>query len=151
MILDPYIQSQSKDSKSDANILSNVEDFALFNTHTPAPEIIGLTNWINFSGVQSLDELKGKVILVDFWTYSCINCQRTLPYLQKWHERYADEGLVILGVHAPEFQFEKDPRNVMKAVQQFGITYPVAQDNDFKTWRNFKNQYRPAKYIIDAA
>ncbi len=114
-----------------------------------APELIGLTNWINSNPITSMNELRGKVVLVDFWTYSCINCIRTLPYLQTWHERYNNEGLVILGIHAPEFQFEKKIENVQKAVLEFGLTYPVVQDNDFELWRAYKNQYWPAKYLID--
>lgn len=114
-----------------------------------APELTGLTNWINSEPIESMDDLKGKVVLVDFWTYSCINCIRTLPYLQTWHERYSDAGLVILGVHAPEFQFEKKIENVRNAVEEFGLTYPVVQDNDFKLWRAYKNRYWPAKYLVD--
>lgn len=115
----------------------------------PAPELTGLQNWINSESIASLNDLRGKVVLIDFWTYSCINCIRTLPYLQSWHEKYADEGLVILGLHAPEFQFEKKIENVQKAVDEFGLTYPVVQDNDFKTWRAYGNRYWPAKYLID--
>lgn len=114
-----------------------------------APELTGLSNWINSEPIASMDELKGKVVLIDFWTYSCINCIRTLPFLQAWHERYADEGLVILGVHAPEFQFEKKIENVRRAVDDLGLTYAVVQDNDFKLWRAYNNHYWPAKYLID--
>lgn len=114
-----------------------------------APELVGLENWINSEPISSMEELKGKVVLVDFWTYSCINCIRTLPYLQSWHEKYEDDGLVILAIHAPEFQFEQKFENVQKAVEDFGLTYPVVQDNDFKTWRAYKNRYWPAKYLID--
>jgi thiol-disulfide isomerase/thioredoxin len=89
-------------------------------------------------------------VIIDFWTYSCINCIRTLPYLRQRHDRYADKGLVIIWVHAPEFQFEKDLDNVRQAVSDFGLLYPIVQDNDFQTWRNYDNHYRPAKYIIDA-
>ncbi|MGL5831500.1 MAG: cytochrome c biogenesis protein DipZ [Candidatus Altimarinota bacterium] len=114
----------------------------------PAPELVGLENWLN-SEPLSLESLKGKVVLIDFWTYSCINCIRTLPYLQSWEEKYADQGLVIIGVHAPEFQFEKKIENVRKAVLEEGLTYPIVQDNNFETWRAYKNHYWPAKYIID--
>lgn len=114
-----------------------------------APELIGLENWINSEPIDSIKDLQGKVVLVDFWTYSCINCIRTLPYLQSWHEKYADDGLVILGIHAPEFQFEQKPENVQKAVDEFGLTYAVVQDNDFETWRAYQNRYWPAKYLID--
>lgn len=120
-----------------------------FQENYPAPQLKGLQNWINSEGFSSMEELKGKVVLVDFWTYSCINCIRTLPYIQALHEKYANKGLVILGIHAPEFAFEKDIDNVQKAVENFGLTYPVVQDNDFQTWRNYKNRYWPAKYLID--
>ena len=115
----------------------------------PSPEITGITNWVN-SEPLSIAGLQGKVVLVDFWTYSCVNCVRTLPYITAWHEKYADDGLVILGIHTPEFEFEKDTNNVLDALDRFGIEYPVAQDNDFATWRAFENRYWPAKYIIDA-
>ena len=115
----------------------------------PAPELTGITNWIN-SDPLTLAELRGKVVIVDFWTYSCINCVRTLPYITDWNTKYAHDGLVIIGVHAPEFEFEKETKNVLDAVERFGIEYPVAQDNDFSTWRAFNNRYWPAKYFIDA-
>lgn len=114
-----------------------------------AKELNGLTNWINSEPINSMEELKGKVVLIDFWTYSCINCIRTIPHIQAWHEKYADEGLVIIGVHAPEFQFEQIPENVQKAVNNFGITYKVVQDNDFTLWKAYKNKYWPAEYLID--
>lgn len=114
----------------------------------PAPEIIPGGQWFNTEPLK-LSDLRGKVVIVDFWTYSCINCQRTFPYLKSWHEKYADKGLVIIGVHSPEFEFEKNPGNVEKALKDFGITYPVVQDNDFKTWRAYNNRYWPAKYFVD--
>lgn len=114
----------------------------------PAPELVGLENWINSKPLTKAD-LKGKVVLVDFWTYSCINCIRTQPYLEGWYETYKDEGFVVLGVHAPEFAFEKVPANVQKAVRQAKLTYPIALDNDFQTWSAFKNQYWPSSYLID--
>lgn len=113
-----------------------------------APEISGITHWLN-SAPLDRSALQGKVILIDFWTYSCINCIRTLPYIKAWHEKYKDQGLVIIGVHAPEFAFEGKRENVEKAIQKFGITYPVAMDNDFSTWKNYKNRYWPAHYLID--
>ncbi len=118
------------------------------NLHGPAPELVGIVNWIN-SKPLSIDQLQGKVVLIDFWTYSCINCLRTLPYLKKWDEKYRDKGLVIIGVHTPEFEFEKDPGNVAQAVEKLGIKYPVAQDNDYKTWKAYQNLYWPAHYLID--
>ncbi len=115
-----------------------------------APELVDITNWLNTDGKSiSLAQLQGKVVIIDFWTYSCINCQRTLPYLKAWHQKYADKGLVILGIHAPEFAFEHKIENVSQAVRDFGLTYPVGLDNDFATWRAYENRYWPAKYFID--
>lgn len=113
-----------------------------------APEIQGISRWIN-SEPLTIEELQGQVVLVDFWTYTCVNCIRTFPYLKSWHDRYEDDGLVIVGVHAPEFEFEKDYDNVLEATQTNGIAWPVALDNDFETWRNYSNRYWPAKYLID--
>jgi cytochrome c biogenesis protein CcdA/thiol-disulfide isomerase/thioredoxin len=113
------------------------------------PDLSGATAWINSSPL-TLPSLRGKVVLVDFWTYSCINCLRTLPYVKAWNEKYKDHGLVIIGVHTPEFPFEKDEANVRKAVKDLGVTYPVPMDNNYKIWRSFNNQYWPADYFIDA-
>lgn len=114
----------------------------------PAPNIAGIETWINSPPLQ-LSMLKGKVVLIDFWTFSCINCVRTLPYLKMYYQKYHDKGLVIIGVHTPEFEFEKNPDNVRRAVRIDGIQYPVALDNEFVTWRNFGNHYWPAHYLID--
>jgi cytochrome c biogenesis protein CcdA/peroxiredoxin len=114
----------------------------------PAPAIAGITDWIN-SPPLTIQSLKGKVVLIDFWTYSCINCLRTLPYLKAWYRQYHDQGLVIIGVHSPEFAFEQIPSNVKAAVARYGITYPVALDNNFVTWTNYHNHYWPAHYLID--
>lgn len=113
-----------------------------------APEFLENSAWLN-SAPLAMKDLKGKVILVDFWTYSCINCIRTLPYLIAWDKKYRDRGLVIVGVHSPEFEFEKDLQNVKRAVENFSIEYPVALDNKLSTWNNFSNQYWPAHYLID--
>jgi cytochrome c biogenesis protein CcdA/thiol-disulfide isomerase/thioredoxin len=113
------------------------------------PPLAGATRWFN-SPPLTRESLRGKVVLVDFWTYSCINCLRTLPYLKAWNEKYRDQGLVIIGVHAPEFAFEKDQNNVEQAIRDLGITYPVAMDNQFAIWNAYKNQYWPAHYLIDA-
>jgi len=113
-----------------------------------APEIIAGGAWFNTSPL-TLSQLKGKVVIIDFWTYSCINCQRTFPYLRKWWNTYKDKGLVIIGIHAPEFEFEKNEKNVMQAIKDFQLTYPIVQDNDFATWRAYNNNYWPAKYLID--
>jgi len=114
----------------------------------PAPEIGGIEAWINSPPLQ-LSQLKGKVVLIDFWTYSCINCIRTLPYLKEWYAKYHDKGLEIIGIHSPEFEFEHDLDNVKNAVKKDGILYPVALDNDFVTWQRFHNQYWPAHFLID--
>ena len=113
-----------------------------------APEFEKVTGFINTKPI-SLSELKGKVVLIDFWTYSCINCLRTTPYLVNWNEKYADKGLVIVGVHAPEFEFEKNFDNVKEAVKRLGIKYPVIQDNDKGTWNAYENQYWPREYLVD--
>ncbi len=113
-----------------------------------APEIVGIESWIN-SDPLTLEKLRGKVVLIDFWTYSCINCIRTLPYIKEWYKEYKDAGLVIIGVHTPEFEFEKKLSNVQDAVKSFDITYPVALDNTYSTWQNYSNHYWPAHYVID--
>ncbi|QSN64076.1 thioredoxin family protein [Caballeronia sp. M1242] len=113
-----------------------------------APEFTGIDNWFNSAPLQ-LKQLRGKVVLVDFWTFDCINCAHTLPYIKEWNARYRDKGLVVIGVHSPEFAFERDTGNLKKAIAKNGITYPVAQDNQFATWRAYGNQYWPALYLID--
>lgn len=113
------------------------------------PPLDGAVQWLNSSPLDA-QALKGKVVLVDFWTYSCINCLRTLPYLKAWAEKYRDQGLVVIGVHAPEFAFERNVGNVSKAMKDLGINYPVAIDNEFRIWRAFNNEYWPAHYFADA-
>jgi cytochrome c biogenesis protein CcdA/thiol-disulfide isomerase/thioredoxin len=113
------------------------------------PALEPATLWLN-SPPLTRDSLRGKVVVIDFWTYSCINCLRSLPYVKGWFERYKNYGLVVIGVHTPEFAFEKDPDNVRRAVHDLGINYPVALDNDYAIWREFSNQYWPAHYFIDA-
>jgi cytochrome c biogenesis protein CcdA/thiol-disulfide isomerase/thioredoxin len=117
----------------------------------PAPELTGITGWLNTPGNRPLTmaELRGKVVLVDFWTYSCINCQRTLPHLEAWDRAYRDAGLVIVGVHTPEFAFEHVPANVQAQAGVLGVHYPVAIDDDYGTWNAYANQYWPADYLID--
>jgi len=112
------------------------------------PSLAGATAWLNTSPLSTMS-LRGKVVLVDFWTYSCINCIRSLPYVRAWADKYKDYGLVVLGVHAPEFAFEKDLGNVTKAVKDLRVTYPVALDNDYAIWKGFHNEYWPAHYFID--
>jgi cytochrome c biogenesis protein CcdA/thiol-disulfide isomerase/thioredoxin len=114
-----------------------------------APDFTGITHWLN-SGPLTMRQLRGKVVLIDFWTYTCINCLRTLPYVRAWDQKYRDKGLVIVGVHTPEFGFEKETGNVRDAIARNGIHYAVAQDNDYGTWNAWGNQYWPAKYLIDA-
>ena len=113
-----------------------------------APELEQVFSWIN-SEPLTLEGLRGNVVLIDFWTYTCINCIRTLPYLKDWHDKYADLGLTIIGVHTPEFDFEKKRENVIDAVAEYGLEYPIVQDNDFGTWRAYSNRYWPAKYLVD--
>jgi cytochrome c biogenesis protein CcdA/thiol-disulfide isomerase/thioredoxin len=118
------------------------------NDYGAAPDFHGVSAWLNTPEL-SMDDLRGKVVLVDFWTYSCINCLRTLPYIEKWDERYRSKGLVVVGVHTPEFQFEHDPGNVRAAVKRLGVRYPVALDNDYDTWDAYGNKYWPADYLVD--
>jgi cytochrome c biogenesis protein CcdA/thiol-disulfide isomerase/thioredoxin len=113
------------------------------------PSLAGATGWLN-SPPLTRQALRGKVVLIDFWTYSCINCLRSLPYVHGWYDKYKDHGLVVIGVHAPEFAFEKEPANVARAVKELGVDYPVALDNDYAIWQGFNNQYWPAHYFIDA-
>src|SRR6201999_3042835 len=117
-----------------------------------APEFVGTEDWFNTPGDKPLTMkgLRGKVVLIDFWTYSCINCIRTLPYLNAWNKRYAKDGLVIVGVHTPEFPFEREASNVEEAIEHEGIEYPVVQDNESGTWNAYGNLYWPAEYFVDA-
>jgi thiol-disulfide isomerase/thioredoxin len=113
-----------------------------------APDFVGINKWFN-SAPLTMAELRGKVVLVDFWTYGCVNCVNTLPHVTALYEKYRDRGLVVVGVHTPEFPFERSASNVQTALKRHGITYPVAQDNDSKTWNAWRNQYWPAQYIVD--
>ncbi|MEO5948987.1 MAG: cytochrome c biogenesis protein CcdA, partial [Candidatus Saccharimonas sp.] len=151
----PYLPFDT--TKLESSLLPSTNDAAqtivngktTFNVNSyTAPELSGIVDWINTDPL-TIAKLKGKVVLIDFWTYSCINCQRTQPYLNKWYDTYEKDGFVIIGVHAPEFAFEKVPANVSKAVKDENIKYPVALDNDFSTWNGYKNQFWPAKYLID--
>jgi thiol-disulfide isomerase/thioredoxin len=133
----------SKDDNSNVKLSMDKSEFK------KAPEFSGITSYINTNETK-LSDLKGKVVLVDFWTYSCINCIRTLPYLVDWNQKYSDKGLVIVGIHSPEFEFEKNIDNVKQAVTRFGIKYPVLLDNDHGTWNAFQNSYWPRKYLLDS-
>lgn len=114
-----------------------------------AKELVAPDGFLNTEPFKLADHIGQDVILVDFWTYSCINCQRTLPYLNAWQEKYGDKGLKIVGVHTPEFEFEKEKENVQAAIDKFGIEYAVVQDNEYSTWRAYANRYWPRKYLID--
>jgi thiol-disulfide isomerase/thioredoxin len=120
----------------------------VFKARIRAADFTGIKAWLNSKPLK-MEKLRGKVVLVDFWTYTCINCLRTLPYLKRWHDKYSKKGLVIVGVHSPEFEFEKRVANVKKAVEKFGIKYPVAVDSDMRTWQAFENHYWPAKFLVD--
>ncbi len=116
----------------------------------PAPRLPD-NQWLNTPRNEPLriEELRGKVVLVEFWTFACYNCRNVLPYLKSWHRKYADQGLVVIGVHTPEFPSEREPRHVEKAIRELGIEFPVALDNDYATWNRYNNQYWPAFCLID--
>jgi len=114
-----------------------------------APPLTGVTQWLN-STPLSTGTLRGKVVLIDFWTYSCSNCLNALPYVKAWDEKYRAQGLVVIGVHTPEFDAEKNQQNVEQAIRRLGVTYPVAMDNDYAVWSAYENKYWPAQYLIDA-
>ena len=116
-----------------------------------APDIKGITKWLNTPGNAPIDlkSLRGKVVLIDFWAYSCINCQRAIPHVVGWYDAYRDKGFEVIGVHTPEYAFEKVEANVVSGAKDFGITYPIAMDNAFSTWTNYRNRYWPAEYLID--
>lgn len=123
------------------------ETAALYD-YGKAPEFAGLESWLN-SEPLTLQGLKGKVVLVDFWTYSCINCLRTLPHVKEWHARYKDHGLVVIGMHTPEFAYERVRANLATTMRRFEVIYPVAQDNRYATWKAYDNAYWPSVYLID--
>jgi len=130
-----------------------IPDDGKLGDYGAAPEFVAAGPWFNTTAAQpklSLESLRGKVVLVDFWTYSCVNCVRTLPYLRAWYDAYKDKGLVIVGVHSPEFEFEKVSANVVRAMGDLGVTWPVVQDNDYALWTSYQNKYWPAHYFIDA-
>src|SRR3954471_3764430 len=148
--LQKHIEETST-AKSQLRDLSGTGEALAANKGPTAPRFIGLTDWINTPGGKplTLQGLRGKVVLIDFWTYSCVNCLRTLPHLKAWDARYRKDGLVIVGVHTPEFAFEHVPSNVRAAVKKLGVRYPVALDNQYGTWTAYHNQYWPAEYLID--
>jgi thiol-disulfide isomerase/thioredoxin len=116
--------------------------------HGPAPDFTGISNWLNSSPLTAAS-LQGKVVLIQFWTFSCINSLRALPYAKKWYEAYKDKGFTVIGVHTPEFAFEKETSNVETAIKSLGVTYPVPQDNQYSTWKAYRNYAWPAEYLID--
>ena len=136
----PLLATKSAVADADRKVGHEVGDLA--------PEFGGIAAWINSSPL-TMEGLRGSVVLVDFWTYTCINCINTFPFLKQMHADYADEGLVIVGVHSPEFEFEKDYDNVVKAAQEDALIWPIAQDNDFTTWNRYSNRYWPMEYLID--
>ena len=114
-----------------------------------APNLVGIAHYLNTTPEELAKKMENKVVLYDIWTYSCINCIRTLPFITSWDEKYSEQGLLIIGIHSPEFEFEKDPQNVKIAIEKYGITYPVVMDNNMETWKAFENNYWPRKYIAD--
>jgi thiol-disulfide isomerase/thioredoxin len=130
--------------------LSGAAGAASAATEAPraASEFAGIDNWLN-SGPLTMAQLRGKAVLVDFWTYDCINCQHTLPQVKAWYAKYKDKGLVVVGVHTPEYGFERNLDNLKTAVKRNGIDYPVAQDNRYATWQAWGNQFWPAFYVVD--
>jgi cytochrome c biogenesis protein CcdA/thiol-disulfide isomerase/thioredoxin len=147
----PFVGQLEQGLLSDITGVSNQRGEGILNAESiPAPEITGIDQWINTEG-ETLNALKGKVVLIDFWTYSCINCLRSSPYLNQWQEKYEDQGFTVIGLHTPEFAFEQNIENVQKAIDRnYGFTFPVGLDNDYATWDAFNNQFWPAKYLIDA-
>jgi cytochrome c biogenesis protein CcdA/thiol-disulfide isomerase/thioredoxin len=146
--LHPAVESKPKNPGGMMMMMSSTAPGAATGPQM-MPDLSGAVAWLN-SPPLNRDQLKGHVVLVDFWTYSCINCLRSIPYVRAWAERYKDSGLIVIGVHTPEFAFEKDLDNVRRAVGELKITYPVALDNDYKIWKAFSNSYWPADYLVDA-
>lgn len=142
-LIKPRLNVTPENNKKSSQTATN------FPNYGQAPNFKNIAAWINAESGLSIEDLKGKVVLIDFWTYSCINCIRTLPYVTSWYEKYKDQGFVVIGVHTPEFEFEKVLDNVQTAVDRHGIKYPVALDNNFGTWNNYSNRYWPAHYLID--
>lgn len=143
----PEIVSNPNIPKSNSSEVNPVAINTNANSQ-PLPEFRGISQWLN-SHPLSIQDLKGNAVMIQFWTFSCINCQRTLPYVTKWHEQYANKGLKIIGVHTPEFAFERDANNIKDAMQKHGITYPVPIDNEFQTWKAYGNEYWPHLYLAD--
>ena len=141
--------SNAGDVQQNLNIPAGIISGKILPNMGKAPEFTGIDSWLNTNQPITMQSLKDKVVLVDFWTYTCINCIRTIPHVTSWYEKYKDKGFVVIGVHTPEFAFEHSKDNVIQALKQFSIQYPVAQDNEYATWNAFDNQYWPAEYLID--
>jgi cytochrome c biogenesis protein CcdA/thiol-disulfide isomerase/thioredoxin len=146
----PTVGAGGARARTNSGAPADAKENSLLPIEGTLPSLAGATTWLN-SAPLTPQALRGKVVLVDFWTYSCINCLRALPYVKAWYEKYKDYGLVVIGVHAPEFAFEKDLQNVQQAVRELAVPYPVALDNNYAIWQRFNNQYWPAHYFIDAA
>lgn len=147
----PYLSKMNNSSPDTANLdntETNTAVASLPTNGTHLPPFQGISQWLN-SAPLSIVSLKGSVVLVQFWTFACINCQRTLPYITQWHRQYAAQGLKVIGIHTPEFAFERDTNNIKKALRQHKITYPVPIDNEFKTWNAYQNQYWPHLFLFD--
>ncbi|MDE1842559.1 MAG: redoxin domain-containing protein [Thaumarchaeota archaeon] len=136
-------------TRLETNNIVNTSSYQDESDYPLAPSLTGIAGYINTTPEELQTKMKDKVVLYDFWTYSCINCIRTFPHLKAWNDKYADKGLLIIGVHSPEFEFEKDPNNVKMAAQKYNLTYPIVLDSDHKTWDAFSNRYWPAEYITD--
>jgi thiol-disulfide isomerase/thioredoxin len=138
----------SKEQSPQRIIPSPNPQIAVSTTERYLPEFQGINQWLNSEPIN-ITNLKNSVVLVQFWTFACINCQRTLPYITHWHQQYAEQGLKVIGVHTPEFPFEQDVNNVKAALKRHKITYPVPLDNQFKTWKAYENQYWPHLFLAD--
>ena len=150
-IISSYFSSL-EETKFESSIINNGENNLVNmdkSRYKQAPELVGIAHYLNTTPEELEKNMEDKVVLYDIWTYSCINCIRTLPYITAWNEKYSDQGLIIIGIHSPEFEFEKNIENVKAAVKKHGITYPVVMDNDWETWNAFENRYWPRKYIAD--
>ena len=140
-----YLGGVEQEIVRDSTTISPMDKFGL----RTAPDIVGIAGYLNTTPEELEAKIQDSVVLYDIWTYSCINCIRTLPFITAWDEKYSDRGLLIVGIHSPEFEFEKDASNVMTAIEKHGIKYPVVMDNDMETWNAFENRYWPRKYIAD--
>ena len=145
VIFSSFDEVESITKSAGGNLLTNIDKSGL----KVAPDLVGIAHYLNTTPEELREKINGKVVLYDIWTYSCINCVRTLPYITAWNDKYADQGLLVIGIHSPEFEFEKDPENVKMAIDKHGIEYPVVLDNDMETWKAFDNRYWPRKYIAD--